>query len=211
VPRLRTTNISHAAGAARQTGARSDSAVRIIAGTLRGSKLAVAQHASLRPTPDRVRETLFNWLAPYLPQAIVLDAFAGTGVLGLEALSRGAAHAIFVEREPQLADALRAALMRLRVIARASVHVGALQQLVALLAAPYKGQVRIAFLDPPFAQDLHLHALSLLLPLLSDDALVYVEAPKDAMPIAPAPWTSVKSSYAGTVGFALWQRQVSAA
>ncbi|HSE11103.1 MAG TPA: 16S rRNA (guanine(966)-N(2))-methyltransferase RsmD, partial [Rudaea sp.] len=88
--------------------------LRIIGGSLRGSKLAVDDVAGLRPTPDRVRETLFNWLAPIIDGARCLDLFAGTGALGVEALSRGAASVDFVERDPRLAQSLRQNLQRLR-------------------------------------------------------------------------------------------------
>src|SRR5690606_9775904 len=87
--------------------------VRIIGGTWRGRRLAVAGGPALRPTPDRIRETLFNWLAPALPGARCLDLFAGTGVLGLEALSRGAAEAWLVERDPVAAAALRSSVATL--------------------------------------------------------------------------------------------------
>ena len=87
--------------------------VRLIAGRWRGTRLDVPASPGLRPTSDRVRETLFNWLAPFLPGARVLDLFAGSGALGLEALSRGAAEAVLVERDAALAAALRATLARL--------------------------------------------------------------------------------------------------
>src|SRR4051794_41546295 len=88
--------------------------VRIIGGSLRGSKLEVPHVPGLRPTPDRVRETLFNWLMPIIDGARCLDLFAGTGALGIEALSRGAAAVDFVETDAKLAQALRANLSRLK-------------------------------------------------------------------------------------------------
>src|SRR5436190_10248795 len=88
--------------------------IRIIGGNLRNSRLEVPALAGLRPTPERVRETLFNWLAPGLPGMRVLDLFAGTGALGIEALSRGAASVDFVERDAAAAQALRANLSRLK-------------------------------------------------------------------------------------------------
>ena len=92
---------------------RAPGAVRIIAGRWRGTRLQVPDLAGLRPTSDRVRETLFNWLQPVLPGGHVVDLFAGSGALGLEALSRGAASAVLVERDRVLADALAATLARL--------------------------------------------------------------------------------------------------
>src|SRR5579875_214991 len=88
--------------------------IRIIGGTLRNSKLEVPDMPGLRPTPERVRETLFNWLQPVMEGAKCLDLYAGTGALGIEALSRGASSATFVEREPRLATALKANLARLK-------------------------------------------------------------------------------------------------
>ncbi|HRQ64697.1 MAG TPA: RsmD family RNA methyltransferase, partial [Xanthomonadaceae bacterium] len=89
--------------------------IRIIGGSLRGSRLDVPDRAGLRPTPDRLRETLFNWLIPNLPGSRVLDLFAGTGALALEALSRGAASAVAVERDRELARLLADNAARLRV------------------------------------------------------------------------------------------------
>src|SRR5260221_11792882 len=92
--------------------------LRIVGGTLRGSRLDVPDAPGLRPTPDRARETLFNWLMPVIAGARCLDLFAGTGALGIEALSRGAAAADFVEADAQLAELLRANLLRLKQVAR---------------------------------------------------------------------------------------------
>ena len=95
--------------------ARKPHEVRLIGGQWKRSKLPVADRPGLRPTPDRVRETLFNWLQPVLPGARVLDLFAGTGALGFEACSRGARATTLVERDPGLADGLRASAARLKV------------------------------------------------------------------------------------------------
>src|SRR3546814_3626920 len=92
----------------------SPGSVRIVGGSWRGTRLPVADVAGLRPTPDRVRETLFNWLQGSLPGARVLDLFAGTGALGLEAVSRGAREALLVERDPRLAGSLRDTIARLK-------------------------------------------------------------------------------------------------
>src|SRR5690606_15336453 len=122
--------------------------IRIIGGTLRGSRLDVPDRPGLRPTADRVRETLFNWLQPVLPGARCLDAFAGTGALGLEAASRGAASVLALERDPALATALRAAVQRLGAT---TVEVHAADAL-AWLARPPDRRFDIVFLDPPFAE-----------------------------------------------------------
>src|SRR6185312_11393174 len=121
--------------------------LRIIGGTLRGSRIAVPDFPGLRPTPDRVRETLFNWLAPVIDGAQCLDLFAGTGALGIEALSRGAAQVDFVESDARLADLLRANLTRLKQDAQ--VHVGDAMRHLAQVSSRYD----LVFLDPPFAAD----------------------------------------------------------
>ena len=133
--------------------------LRIIAGSLRNSRLAVPDRPGLRPTPERVRETLFNWLMPVLPGARCLDLFAGTGALGIEALSRGAGEVVFVERDAALAAALRANLERLRQLQVPVVCADALNW----LREP-QPPFDIVFLDPPFALDLWQAAAQVLLP-----------------------------------------------
>ncbi|HET7126370.1 MAG TPA: 16S rRNA (guanine(966)-N(2))-methyltransferase RsmD [Lysobacter sp.] len=148
--------------------------VRIIGGRWRGTRLPVADVAGLRPTSDRVRETLFNWLASVLPGARVLDLFAGSGALGLEALSRGAREALLVERDAKLAESLRQTIARLNAQDQAQVVVA---DALALLRAPLHGRFDIVFLDPPFAADLWPAAFAALPPWLADEARVYVESP----------------------------------
>jgi 16S rRNA (guanine966-N2)-methyltransferase len=173
--------------------------VRLIAGRWRGTRLDVPASPGLRPTSDRVRETLFNWLAPYLPGARVLDLFAGSGALGLEALSRGAAEAVLVERDAALAGALRAALARLPDSAGGRVVQGD-----ALQALQGSGAVfDIVFVDPPFAAGLWARVWPLLAPRLSADALVYVEAPVDADPGVPASWPLHREGRTREVRYAL--------
>ena len=98
----------------RRNAPRAPGSVRIIGGRWRGTRLPVADLPGLRPTSDRARETLFNWLQPVLPRARVLDLFAGSGALGLESLSRGAREALLVERDPRLLEWLQATIERLR-------------------------------------------------------------------------------------------------
>src|ERR1700754_5153054 len=121
--------------------------IRVIGGTLRNSRIEVPDLPGLRPTSDRVRETLFNWLQPVIEGSRCLDLFAGTGALGLEALSRGAASVTFVEREPRLAAALQANLSRLK----------AGGEVIGDDAARWlKGSGKpfdLVFLDPPFVLD----------------------------------------------------------
>ena len=181
--------------------------VRIIAGSLRGSKLPVNDCDGLRPTPDRVRETLFNWLANSLIGAQVIDACAGTGALGIEALSRGTAFVDFIEINPTLAQNLQAELNRLKVADRAAVHcLEAISSLPRLCAARAP---QLVFLDPPFAKALHQSALDVLAACLAPQAMVYLEAPKGEMPTPSAAWLMYKQSHAGAVEYALWRKQAS--
>jgi 16S rRNA (guanine966-N2)-methyltransferase len=160
--------------------------VRIVGGRWRGSKLPVADRDGLRPTADRVRETVFNWLQPIVPGARVLDLFAGSGALGLEALSRGARAATLIERDRDLVASLRASLDRLRRGDPPDLDCSAdIVQADALgwLAAPPADPMRrydLIFLDPPFAADLWRPALAALPPWLADDAWLYVEGPVEA-------------------------------
>ena len=177
--------------------------LRIIGGSLRGSKLAVPDAAELRPTPDRVRETLFNWLSPVIAGARCLDLYAGTGALGIEALSRGAASVDFVETDAELASLLRSNLQRLNQVA--TVHQ---MDAMAFLRVP-REPFDIAFLDPPFAADAWTAASRLLEAghLLQGNAFVYVECPARQTPELPANWMIHRESRAGAVDFALYRRQ----
>lgn len=148
--------------------------VRIIGGRWRGSKLPVARAPGLRPTSDRARETLFNWLQPMLPGARVLDLFAGSGALGLEALSRGADELLLVERDPALAESLRESCARLGAGEAATVLRA---DAIELLRAPLHGRFDLVFIDPPFEDGVWDAALARLDPWLADDAWLYLEAP----------------------------------
>ncbi len=159
----------------RETGA--PGAVRIIGGQWRGTRLPVADAAGLRPTPDRVRETLFNWLQAELPGARVLDLFAGSGALGLEAVSRGAREAFLVEHDPGLVESLRAAVARLQAGDRVEV---VRADALAWLRAPLHGRFDLVLLDPPFAGGLWQPVLACLGPWLAERAWLYLEAPVDA-------------------------------
>ena len=148
--------------------------VRIIGGRWRGTRLPVADAPGLRPTSDRARETLFNWLQPVLPGARVLDLFAGSGALGFEALSRGAREALLVERDPKLVDLLVDTSRRLR--ADAEAHVIRADAL-AFLRAPLHGRFDIVFVDPPFADNAWAAVVTALGPWLAADAWIYLESP----------------------------------
>ena len=171
---------------------------RIIGGTWRGRKLPIA--AGVRPTPNRVRETAFNWLAPNLPGARVLDLFAGTGALAFEALSRGAAHAVLVERNAATAQ----------VLATQRERLGATAQVVCADAMRWLRQAAdarfdLAFLDPPFASVLLVAALPLVLARLAPDGIVYLEAPPAQFRagLAAAASTPLREADAGNVRFGL--------
>lgn len=181
--------------------------VRIIGGSLRGSRLPVLAAPGLRPTPDRVRETLFNWLRPRLPGARVLDLFAGSGALGIEACSQGAGPVTLVEREPALAAHLRAQLARLKVAAEAVQVVPA--DALAWLRSAVVEPVDLALLDPPYALDLWQPALDLLCARgwLKEGALVYLEWPRERpAPQPPAEWHWHRQAQAGGLGFGLLAR-----
>lgn len=175
--------------------------VRIIGGRWRGTRLAIADRPGLRPTPDRVRETLFNWLQPVLRGARVLDLFAGSGALGLEALSRGAAHATLVESDPMLASTLRAVAGRLE-----GGHAADIIQANALgwLAMQQPMSFDVVFVDPPFAGGLWDRALALLLPTMRDHAWLYLESPADLLPALPPQWALHREGRTHEVRYALY-------
>lgn len=173
---------------------------RIIGGAHRGRRLGFPPLPGLRPTPDRVRQTVFDWLAPSIAGARVLDLFAGSGALGLEALSRGAGAAVFVEREHAAADAIRSHLATLRQ-SNGEVVVSDALGALATLTGPFD----VAFVDPPFESTLRRKALDALAAssLLARDARVYVEGPADEPPAPPAGWRVLRSKRAGNVGYHL--------
>lgn len=181
--------------------------VRLIAGRWRGTRLDVPASPGLRPTSDRVRETLFNWLAPHLSGARVLDLFAGSGALGLEALSRGAAEAVLIERDPMLAAALRATLARLPDSSGGRVVQGDALQILQ----GGDDLFDIAFVDPPFAAGAWTRVWPLLAPRLTVGALVYVEAPAGADPAVPADWPLHREGRTREVRYALHRVPAAAA
>jgi 16S rRNA (guanine966-N2)-methyltransferase len=147
--------------------------VRIIGGQWKRTKLPVPDKPGLRPTPDRVRETLFNWLGQDLAGWRCADVFAGTGALGLEAASRGAAEVLLVEQDPELVSLLRATVAKLQ---STGVKVERANGL-SVLARLTPGSMDVVFLDPPFDAALHEKALGAAAPLLGAEGLVYLEAP----------------------------------
>jgi 16S rRNA (guanine(966)-N(2))-methyltransferase RsmD len=158
----------------RQPASRSAHTVRIIGGQWKRTPLAVADKPGLRPTPDRVRETLFNWLGQDLTGWRCVDVFAGTGALGFEAASRGAQQVLMLEQDAALVAQLRAVQLRLGAQA-VTVQRG---DGVAALKGLAPASVDLLFLDPPFDAELHDAALQAGVKALAAGAMVYLEAPQ---------------------------------
>ncbi|MBP8308945.1 MAG: 16S rRNA (guanine(966)-N(2))-methyltransferase RsmD [Burkholderiaceae bacterium] len=148
--------------------------VRIIGGQWRRTPLAVVDAAGLRPTPDRVRETLFNWLGNDLSGLVCLDLYAGTGALGLEAASRGAATVWLADTEPRVQLALQAIIERLKAGDRVQLYRGDARDLLARLAQQGV-RADVVFIDPPFRQGVLDAVMPALAPVLAREAWVYVE------------------------------------
>ncbi|EOC1332793.1 16S rRNA (guanine(966)-N(2))-methyltransferase [Cronobacter turicensis] len=179
--------------------------IRIIGGQWRGRKLPVPDSPGLRPTTDRVRETLFNWLAPYLVGARCLDCFAGSGALGLEALSRYAADATLLEMERGVAQQLQKNLATLKSSAAKVVNTNTLNFL-SQNGEPHD----IVFVDPPFRKGLLEEALNLLETRgwLAPQALIYVESEvENGLPPVPASWQLHREKVAGQVAYRLYLRE----
>lgn len=187
---------------------KSQSTVRIIAGRYRGRRIPVPPQG-VRPSGDRVRETLFNWLQSCNAGARCLDMYAGTGVLGIEALSRGAAATIFVEKNRAVAAELSRTLLELEP------HNGrVIQADAAKLNYSGLGPFDIVFIDPPFNEPEHGRLCTLLeqTACLADRALVYIEMSRAGrLPELSANWSCWRESTAGQVRFALLQWQAAAA
>ncbi|WP_346841505.1 16S rRNA (guanine(966)-N(2))-methyltransferase RsmD [Metapseudomonas otitidis] len=179
--------------------------LRIIGGEWRSRRFAFPDGPGLRPTPDRVRETLFNWLAPYIEGARVLDPFTGSGALYLEALSRGAREALALDLNPDSVAALRGTLDTLRCGTGQLLQADALRYLTNQAATPYD----LVFLDPPFNLGLLQPACALLEERgwLANDAWVYTES--EAAPSSlglPGNWRLHREKKTGNVHYALWHR-----
>lgn len=181
-------------------GTRPAGEVRIIGGKWKRTKLPVLDLAGLRPTPDRVRQTLFDWLGHDLDGWRVLDAFAGTGALGFEAASRGAASVVCVESHAALVKALLAAKQRLDADA---VRVERGDALSWMARAP-RAAFDLVLLDPPFAERLHVAAIERALPLLAEGGLLYVEARERVEP--PPGAAGHRHLKAGHVHAHLWRK-----
>lgn len=180
--------------------------IRIIAGTHRGRKLPVLMADGLRPTTDRVKETVFNWLMPYIPDALCLDCFAGSGGLGFEAASRGAANVTMLELNKAAANQLT---RNSQLLKASNVDIVQTNALAFLQQSPTP--VDLVFLDPPFRQQLVEQAANLLEQgWLNDQALIYIEMESDntqPKQSVPANWQLLKEKIAGQVCYQLYQRR----
>lgn len=183
--------------------------IRLIGGQWRGRKLPVPHSPGLRPTTDRVRETLFNWLAPVIQGARCLDCFAGSGALGIEALSRYAGSATLLEFEKPVAQQLEKNLALLNAQNGQVVNVNTLNWLSK------NGQVYdVVFLDPPFRKGILQDTIGLLdgNGWLADEAWIYIESEVEhgAIPV-PASWRLHREKIAGQVAYRLYHREVTLA
>lgn len=175
--------------------------LRIIAGKWRGRKLAFPDVEHLRPTPDRVRETIFNWLQPYIGGARCLDLFAGSGALGFESISRGAEQVTLVELQSEAVQQLQSNARTLQAQDLAIKAMSA-QQFIQQCQT----QFDIVFIDPPYQADLWTEIANLLTDnkLLADNALIYLECPsKKPLPALPQDWQLIKDKKAGDVRYCL--------
>lgn len=180
--------------------------VRIIAGKWRGRKIAFPSTSTLRPTPDRVRETLFNWLAPHIIGTHCLDLFGGSGALSFEALSRGAGSVVILEQDPSVLSSLKANAEHLKTENFEIIQVDSLDWLRSFsnqLPAP---TFDIIFADPPYSKKLLPDCFSLIekVKLLNRDGLIYFESDEPLLPNSlPQSMKILKSKRAGNVFFGL--------
>jgi 16S rRNA (guanine966-N2)-methyltransferase len=186
------------------TAGRGQPSLRIIAGRWRSRKIRFPDLPQLRPTPDRVRETLFNWLMPVIDGARCLDLFAGSGALGLEALSRGADEVVFVDRDKKVVAYLHDTFTQLQ-----AEHALAVQsEALAYLAGTPRG-FDVVFLDPPYQSDLLLPCCRALeaQAWLNFHAYIYIETPSHAsLQELPSNWQVLREKVAGQVSYRLLQR-----
>ncbi|MBU4682871.1 16S rRNA (guanine(966)-N(2))-methyltransferase [Cedecea davisae] len=183
--------------------------IRIIGGQWRGRKLPVPDSPGLRPTTDRVRETLFNWLAPSMVDSHCLDCFAGSGALGLEALSRYAACATLIEMDRAVSQQLQKNLATLKANNGKVLNANTL----SVLAQPGTPH-NVVFVDPPFRKGLLDETLALLEKngWLADEALIYVESEvENGLPAVPKNWALHREKVAGQVAYRLFIREAQGA
>ncbi len=183
---------------------------RIIGGRWRGRKIKFDDADGLRPTTDRIRETVFNWLQPYIQQSYCLDLFAGSGVLGFEAFSRGASEVMLIEKNIKTVKSIKHNISVLDAEGMSIQQQDALLWLSSSgLDERLKHHYNLVFLDPPFHTDLLANSSALLESsgCLSDDAIIYVEHAVDADVELPKPWFCLKEKRAGQVSYKLFERR----
>ncbi len=183
--------------------------IRIIGGRWRSRRIRFPDVEGLRPTADRIRETLFNWLQNFIQDAVCLDLFSGSGILGFEALSRGAAHVSFVDKNPEVIRFLHVVIEQLQAehfkILQGNIPSNSLHQQLS------GRQYSIVFIDPPFHQGLIESTCAWLASteLLAPGALIYIEAERSLKTLAlPENWTIIKSKETGQVGYHLVQSDI---
>ena len=179
--------------------------LRIIGGQWRGRKLRFADGRGLRPTPDRVRETLFNWLMPYLPGAHCLDLFTGSGALGLEALSRGAAEVVMIDNNAKVISQIQE---NISILQSSNAKVSQADG-IKWLAQPAHQAFDVVFLDPPYEDKVLPECINLLEDgdWLNDEAWIYIELPsKEDVPELPGSWQWHRNKQAGQVNYNLAHR-----
>ena len=171
--------------------------IRLIAGKHRGRKLPVLMAEGLRPTTDRIKETVFNWLMPYIHDAKCLDCFAGAGSLGFEALSRGAAKIQLIELNKSAAKQL---LLNKQLLKADNIEINNVNVL-DFLSTQERQPFDLVFIDPPFRQNLITQTCELLTDgWLSEQALIYVEMEREANQQLPSNWQLLKEQISGQVG-----------
>lgn len=179
--------------------------LRIIGGQWRGRKLAFPDIEGLRPTGDRIRETLFNWLGPYLEGARCLDLYAGSGALGFEALSRGAQGVTFIDNHPKVIQSLKDHAERLQTHSNTIWQGSAIDwlQTTHLDDKPFD----IIFLDPPFAEELWNRTIDSLVSFqwLAPQGWVYIETPRGITVSTPSDWKLHRQKTSGQVDYSLYQ------
>jgi len=176
--------------------------IRLIAGKHRGRKLPVLMAEGLRPTTDRIKETVFNWLMPYIHDAKCLDCFAGAGSLGFEALSRGAAKIQLIELNKSAAKQL---LLNKQLLKADNIEINNVNVL-DFLSTQERQPFDLVFIDPPFRQNLITQTCELLTDgWLSEQALIYVEMEREANQQLPSNWQLLKEKISGQVAYRLYQ------
>ncbi|MEY8263671.1 MAG: 16S rRNA (guanine(966)-N(2))-methyltransferase RsmD [Bermanella sp.] len=193
---------------------KSGNRLRIIGGQWRSRFLPFPDVDGLRPTTDRVRETLFNWLQPVVHGAAVLDVFAGSGALGFEALSRGARSLTLIEKNPKAAQQLSANIQTLNATTAQVKQTDALHYLAQPQIAQPQTPFDLIFLDPPFSQGLLPECIALIESngLLADDGWIYIESEQDLASLnIPPHWDLHREKKAGQVRLCLYCRRAAPA